>query len=153
LGYVIIIAMKKTISWQENGREQLHLELEMDDKNIKAVSMQAKGCFDFLLVSQKMKKNLSGSIEYIEVPTGKDHSSLIWKEVILRLQGKWIEPVQQEELCHCRRVSTEKVDKAIVYGAHSLEDVRTTTSANTGCGTCKSDVIHLLDNRLNDKET
>lgn len=140
--------MKKTVEWQQEGREHLKLELTLDGDSIKEVTMTCVGCLDFLNMSQLMKKNLHGSIQQIQPPSGNDHSSMIWREIIETIQEKWQNPVKQEELCHCRKVTTQKVDRAIVYGATTLADVRVRTSANTGCGTCKSDVVMLINNRI-----
>ena len=110
--------------------------------------MRLKGCLEFLTLSQKMKAKLKGPVANLLPPTGTDHSSMIWREVISQIQEEWQLPVAQEELCHCRKISTEKVDRSIVYGAHTIEEVRKRTSANTGCGTCKNDVAEMINYRL-----
>lgn len=139
--------MEKTISWNEPGREKLDLTVKLDGDQITNVTMKAVGCFDFLSLSQKMKEKLVGSIAELVPPPGQDHSSMIWREMIATLQEEWKLPFAHEELCHCRKVTTQKVDRAIVYGAHSVEEVRKRTSANTGCGTCKNDVQQLIGYR------
>jgi bacterioferritin-associated ferredoxin len=140
--------MEKHYNWHETGRERLGLTLQIKDGVITHASMRAKGCLSFLTLSQKMKAKLLGPVGDLLPPSGKDHASMIWREMIAMIRGEWKLPVQQEELCHCRKISTQKVDRSIVFGAHTVEEVRKRTSANTGCGTCKSDVEALIENRL-----
>lgn len=120
----------------------------MDGDTIQSAEVHCLGCLRFLELSQTMKKQLIGPLHKVQPPTGNDHASLIWREVILKMQGEWVDPYKDEELCHCRKISTQKVERAIVYGAHSIEEVRYQTSANTGCGTCRPDVLALINNRL-----
>ncbi len=145
---VIFDVMEKTYEWTDSGRESLLLKLTIEAGEIQSVEMKSKGCMDFLLLSQKMKSKLIGAISDLLPPTGADHSSIIWREMVARIQDTWSLPVEHAELCHCRKISTEKVDRSIVYGAHSVEEVRNRTSANTGCGTCKEDVQAMINNRL-----
>jgi bacterioferritin-associated ferredoxin len=140
--------MEKNYKWDEPGREKLELQLTLENSEITGVKMKSVGSFAFLEMSQKMKAKLKGPIANLLPPTGLDPSAMIWREMIGRIQEEWQSPVTQEELCHCRKVSTERVDRAIVYGAHSLDEIRKRTSANTGCGTCKNDVSELINYRL-----
>lgn len=140
--------MEKSLSWSEPGRENLELTVSIENGVINNVKMKAVGCLDFLKMSQSMKSKLQGPISDLVTPAGKDHASMIWREIILDLQEQWKFPVDHEELCHCRKITTQKVDRAIVYGAHSIEEVRHRTSANTGCGTCKNDVHLMIENRV-----
>lgn len=140
--------MEKTYEWTDPGRESLHLKLQIENGQIQSVEMQIKGCMDFLLLSQKMKSKLVGPLADLLPPSGTDHSSVIWREMIARIQDSWSLPMEHAELCHCRKITTQKVDRAIVYGAHTVEEVRKRTSANTGCGTCKNDVQSMINNRL-----
>lgn len=141
--------MSKSFEWTHEGRENLKLQLEINENNaITSCQMEAIGCLEFLKLSQIMKKRLDGPISQLNPPTGKDHSSMIWREVVYRIKEEWHLPVKHEELCHCRKVTTQEVDRAIVYGAHNIEDIRQRTSANTGCGTCKEDVSSMISNRL-----
>ncbi len=139
---------KKILEWNEVGRESLHLQFEVNDDSIVSVKMKAIGCLDFLKLSQEMKNKLLGPIENIPVPEGSDHSSMIWREVIYQLKNEWQLPVSDPEVCHCRKILTQTVDRAVVYGAHSINEVRSRTSANTSCGTCKNDVLQIISNRL-----
>jgi bacterioferritin-associated ferredoxin len=82
------------------------------------------------------------------MPTGNDHSSILVRELILRMRGDFKFPLEQEELCHCRAITTHTVDQAIIAGAHDIATVRRWTSANTACGTCMPEVETLLQFRL-----
>lgn len=143
--------MEKTFEWNEPGREKLHLTLAIDNNEIKSVRMKCVGCIEFLVMCQKMKEKLIGPVSELLPPTGQDHSSMIWREMVARIHDEWNLPVAHEELCHCRKIPTQKVDRSIVYGAHTIDEVRKRTSANTGCGTCKNDVLSMIDNRLKTK--
>lgn len=147
-GFMLQWGMEKRFSWKQEGREKLELTLTLDGDAINNVTMNCVGCLDFLEFSQDMKKQLQGSVKDLKPPQQNDHSSMIWREVILQIQEQWDLPVKQEELCHCRKVSTKRVDRSIVYGAHNMEEIRKRTSANTGCGTCKQDVEDLIHYRM-----
>ena len=140
--------MQMTYEWHEPGREKLNLVLNIEDGIIQDVKMQAKGCLDFLLLSQKMKEKLTGDVGNLLPPSGIDHGSIIWREMISKITGQWNFPFEHEELCHCRKITAERVDRSVVFGAHTVEEVRKRTSANTGCGTCKPDVEAVIENRL-----
>ena len=77
-----------------------------------------------------------------------DHVSLLINELILKLQGKWKHPYPHDEVCHCRTVSLETVEQAILNGAHSTDMVSRWTQASTACGTCQPDVEKILKFRL-----
>ena len=140
--------MEKTFKWSQSGRESLEITLEIDGENIQSSQIKSTGCLNFLKLSQEIKKTLTGPLSELTPPTGSDHSSMIWREMIMTIQEEWQLPVTQDELCHCRKVTTEQVDRSVVYGAHTIDEVRLRTSANTGCGTCKEDVASLISNRL-----
>lgn len=140
--------MEQTFTWNQPGREHLELTLVIENDAIQSLQMKAIGCLSFLTLSQNMKKALIGPIADLSLPKGQDHENLIWQEMVLQIKGLWKIPVEHKELCHCRKVDTEVVDKAIVYGAQDIESIRRRTSANTGCGTCKEDVEKMINNRL-----
>ena len=50
-----------------------------------------------------------------------------------------------KELCNCNRVSEEAVVKAIEAGSDTIEMLRRTTRAGTGCGSCVGRLTELLD--------
>ena len=136
------------IHWQSPGRESLELNVKVENQNVSGVTMKCSGSLAFLRMSQDLKAQLTGPVDKIATPTGNTPGALIWREVLQKIQGSWKLPVEHEELCHCRKVNTAKVDEAIVYGAHTPEQIRKRTSANTGCGTCLADIESLIKNRL-----
>ncbi len=140
--------MIQQMTWSEQGRESLDLQWSIENGEIKVHQLKVKGCLAFLKLSGLMRAKLLGPVEKIEAPKGFEHEFLIWREVIKKIKGEWVEPVEHSELCHCRKVTTLRVDRSIVYGAHTVEEIRLRTSANTGCGTCLPDVNALLKRRL-----
>lgn len=60
-------------------------------------------------------------------------------------QAHFSEPYPEEELCHCRAVKTEKVVRAIVFGAKNVDQIARETSAGTSCGNCRSDSQNIID--------
>ena len=52
-----------------------------------------------------------------------------------------------KELCNCNRVSEETVLAAIDAGSDTVEMIRRTTRAGTGCGSCVGLLSELLDRR------
>jgi NAD(P)H-nitrite reductase large subunit len=48
-------------------------------------------------------------------------------------------------ICFCMRVHEQELRTAIRAGADTVEKLRDTTRAGTGCGTCRIDLIALLD--------
>ena len=103
---------------------------------------------------QTLVKNLTSELgqgkkpQDCVMPHGNDHSSILVRELILRMRGDFKFPLEQEELCHCRAITTQAVDRAIIAGAHDISTVRRWTSANTACGTCMPEVETLLEFRL-----
>lgn len=79
---------------------------------------------------------------------GKDHVSILLRELVLKLQNRFQLPYHESEICHCRAVPTAVVDRAIVGGCHSTGAVARTTSAGTSCGTCRPDTESLIAYRL-----
>ena len=73
-------------------------------------------------------------------PLGGDHASMFIREVSLRLRNDFRPPYAEVEMCHCRVVSTEQVDRAVIAGCWSVRDVARETTASTSCGTCRPDV-------------
>ena len=76
------------------------------------------------------------------------HSRLLLRELILKMKNQWNPPYAHVELCHCRAITTETVEQAILKGCHTFEEVSLVTSAATACGTCKPDVQKTIDYRL-----
>ena len=143
--------MEQELQWDHPGRESVKMTYKIDGGLFHLVDLKMTGCLAFLKKGEQIKTDLKGAVTDLPIPKGTNHESIIWREIILKIQSDWEDPVNSNELCHCRKVSTEKVDRAIVYGAHNVEQIRSYTSANTGCGTCLGDVQKLLVNRLGKK--
>lgn len=135
------------------GRDFIEVECEGDNPQapgaVKKVSML--GCAEFMEMMQKMRRHFGPDLGKWPLPEGQDHSSLLLKEMILKLRGEWAFPYADEELCHCRTIPTHVVDQAIIAGAHSPEVVTRQTSASTACGTCRPEVQKIIDYRLGKK--
>lgn len=109
--------------------------------------LHAKGCHHFLKsLHELVSKNADP--ETWEVPKGTSHHELLLKEFILKVQNKWAYPYLHEEICHCRAVSTEIVDRAIMNGAFTGVRVSRETGASTSCGTCRPDVESIIKYRV-----
>lgn len=134
------------------------IEVECEDENslgsnipgaVKKVTML--GCSEFMEMMQRMRRNFGVDLARWPLPEGHDHSSLLLKEMILKLRGEWAFPYAHSEVCHCRTVSAHAVDQAVVAGAHTTEVVTRQTSASTACGTCRPEVQKIIDYRLGKK--
>jgi bacterioferritin-associated ferredoxin len=122
------------------------IEVDHDGGATKSVAFM--GCHEFMEMMQKMKKHFGADIAKWPLPEGKDHSSLLLKEMILKLRGEWNFPYAEDEVCHCRNVATHTIDQAVIAGAHSTDVVTRQTSASTACGTCRPEVQKIIDYRL-----
>lgn len=135
------------------GRDFIEVECDGEDPShpgpIKNVEIL--GCAEFMDMMQKMRKNFGPDIGKWPLPDATDHSSLLLKEMILRLRGAWAFPYGEDEVCHCRNISTHTIDQAVIAGAHSSEVVTRQTSASTACGTCRPEVQKIIDYRLGRK--
>lgn len=104
----------------------------------KVTSSKVVGSLELLNKFKQWQKNP------ILISSGKAPEDLLLKELSLKIQDKWPLTGDEPELCHCRKIPQINVERAIVLGAHSVEQVRARTSANTGCGTCLPDVERVL---------
>ncbi len=139
---------RQTIEVGLPARDRLRLEIALKDREISEAHLEAVGCLDLLRLVEKWRPLFKGKIDEVPLPQGRDHASILMRELILKAQGRWNFPYQEEELCHCRGIPTAKVDAAIISGCHTLEAIRAATSANTSCGTCRLDVESVLEYRL-----
>lgn len=131
--FSVLVAGCDEIRWQKNSAGQHEL--------------QVIGCSQLLhLIRTYQAHNKDPRLW--SLPVGTSHYELLLKEFILRLQGQWSFPYQHHEICHCRMISTNKVDQAILCGAHQLKTVQRLTSASTACGTCHQDICNLINYRL-----
>ncbi|MCX7979207.1 MAG: (2Fe-2S)-binding protein [Bdellovibrionaceae bacterium] len=119
------------------------IELEENPLHVRFV-----GCDELIQRLQAMKAAHGPNPAQWPLPTGKDHVSILIRELVLKASGQWQFPYAHEELCHCRSVKTKTVDAAIVSGAHDTDTVSRWTSASTACGTCRADVQRIIDYRL-----
>lgn len=123
------------------------IEVETNEQNSQQVKVHIVGCSDFMEMMQKMRRHFGNQVSQWPLPEGKDHSSLLLKEMILKLRGEWKFPYEHEELCHCRSISAHTVDQAVIAGAHTPEVVSRQTSASTACGTCRPEVEKIINYR------
>lgn len=137
------------------GRDYIEVDCEGEDphKPGKVQNVSVLGCTEFMSTMRTMRKAFGVDVSKWPVPEGTDHSSLLVKEMILKLRGEWQFPYAHAEICHCRTVATHTVDQAIIAGAHSPEVVTRQTSASTACGTCRPEVQKIIDYRLERKSS
>ncbi len=124
------------------GRDRLEIT------SLSPFKMKIIGCEKLHKKLAELKKSEGSDIAKWKLQNEKDHVSLIINEVILKLQNKWPHPYTHEEVCHCRVVSLETVEQAILNGADTPEMVSKWTMASTACGTCRPDVEKILKFRL-----
>lgn len=55
-------------------------------------------------------------------------------------------------ICYCMKVHRRELAAAILAGAHTIEALRQATTAGTGCGTCRSELLALLRELLPGEE-
>ena len=125
------------------GREELSLDVSGEKPLLTGV-----GDLAFLKLLKDYRVKLESGLDLVQPPEGKSTGELMLREAILRAQGKWDFPFKEDETCHCRVVSTEKVNQAILVGAHTPREVSEMTSASTACGTCRPDVEAMIEYRL-----
>ncbi len=116
--------------------------------SLEPFQMEVIGCHSLLKQLREGHQQHGADLRLWPLPEGKDHSSLLIKELILKLQGNWQHVYNQDEVCHCRTVSLETVEQALFLGAQTPEMVSKWTSASTACGTCRPDVEKIIQFRL-----
>jgi bacterioferritin-associated ferredoxin len=116
--------------------------------SLEPFQMEVVGCHWLLKQLREGYQQYGADLRAWPLPDGKDHASLLIKELILKLQGKWQHVYTQDEVCHCRTVSLETVEQALFLGAQTPEMVSKWTSASTACGTCRPDVEKIIQFRL-----
>lgn len=123
---------------------ELHAQdlIEMDTEDPQY--LKVVGCSKTLELIRNSLSSYGRDLSAWPLPEGVDHSSLLLKEALTKRNKTWVFPYPHEELCHCRAVSAEKVNQAILAGAHSPEQVSRLTSASTACGTCRPEVEKIL---------
>ncbi len=145
------------------GRDRAKIAIEFSNPEptspIASFSYEASGCSPFLRALENFKlglmklpdskRVLDGSPEFdLLLSPGSDHVSILMRELVLKAREDFLLPYKEVELCHCRAVPTEVVDRAIISGCHTTQSVARMTSAGTSCGTCKPDTESLIAYRL-----
>lgn len=134
------------------GRDQIDVEFELEAQGVKAIKITAiSGCSGFEQAARGLVDQVNREKSWPTAWNGVDHAAILLRELVLRAAGRFKLPYQEPELCHCRAVPTEVVDRAIISGCHSIESVARITSAGTSCGTCKPDTEKLIAYRLNER--
>lgn len=134
---------KTSVELKIPGREELQLEVNGGKVSLKGIGNRA-----FLELLTQYREHLKAGVDKAPLPEGKSPGELMLKEAILRLRGEWDFPFKEDETCHCRVISTDKVNQAILVGAHTSREVSQMTSASTACGTCRPDVEAMIEYRL-----
>lgn len=152
--------MKKQVEVLFLGRDRVTATFELDAATaIQSIAFSGSGCSAFMAALEELKarimalpqgvRRLSGSQEFDRlVSASHDHVAILLRELVLRARDQFALPYRDVELCHCRAVPTEVVDRAIISGCHSVQSVARMTSAGTSCGTCKPDTESLIAYRL-----
>lgn len=130
------------------AREKLRLQIKTQNGQITAATLSGVGCRATLEMMKEWRPKLTGALADVPLPQGNDHSSLMLRELLLKAQGRWQYPYDEDEMCHCRAVPTRVVDAAIVSGCHHLPSIRAATSASTSCGACGVDIQKAIAYRL-----
>lgn len=130
-------------------RDSIRLSLRLTSQGeIARASLTGVGCTALLTLISSWRVNLKGELLAVPLPQGEGHAEILLREVILKAQGRWDFPYKEEELCHCRAVPTDVVDRAVIGGCHSALQVAKQTSAGTSCGTCRPDTEAIIAYRL-----
>jgi NAD(P)H-nitrite reductase large subunit len=141
---------QKILKTSLKAGDELELRLELSqDGRITGAKLTGIGGPAMLKLLAEWKGRIEGELKAVALPEGQTGPELMLKELILKARGEWTFPYEDPELCHCRAIPTAIVDQAIISGAHQPEIVSRWTSASTSCGTCRRDVISILNYRLN----
>ena len=131
------------------NRDRLSLQFRLDENGeIADARLSGSGCSDLLVLMQAMRPQLRGAMKSLAIPPGTNHAAILMRELLLKAKGEWRFPYSDEEICHCRGISTARVDQAIIGGCHTVEAVKKATSAGSSCGTCRMDVESIIKYRL-----
>tara|TARA_B100000749_G_scaffold84052_1_gene63902 strand:+ start:47581 stop:48024 length:444 start_codon:yes stop_codon:yes gene_type:complete len=142
--------MSRTLFEEINLSDHVEFQVQLvldDSDQIQSAKVFGIGGHHFLEALREFRTQLKGSIADLVEPQGIDMCSMLMREMVLRLKGKWTPPYTEPNICHCRAVATKKVDQAILYGAHTAGQVSKQTSSSTSCGTCREDVESLINFR------
>jgi len=128
-----------------SGRDEVKISAHLKNDRLEDICIQGTGSLNFLEKLQVINEQIkSQKVSELREPGGNSPEDIIFRELFLKIKGQWKLPYEDEELCHCRVVPTTKVVEAIVYGAHTPQQVSQWTTASTACGSCRPDVESLL---------
>lgn len=132
-------------SIQIQNRDELELKIELDPNGeILEAELTGIGGPELLEVIKDWRIKLKGNIGTLSMPSSSHYADLMMKSLLQRAQGKWATQMPDHEVCHCRAVSLQKIENAILAGAQTPEKISRWTQASTQCGTCRKDVIEIL---------
>lgn len=120
--------------------------LEIEKSENGKMSLRAVACSALSRLLEDFKLRYQ-AVENWPLPKGDSHEEILLREVLLKAKGLWSYPTTELEVCHCRAVSTETVDQAIICGALTPDIVSRWTSASTACGTCRGLVEKMIQFR------
>ena len=131
-------------------REWIEFEFETDGELIKALRWKAQACHFVLEQATKFTKQVKNkNFKQYKPQFSQDHAGLLMAEVWGKLKKEFVSPKDDLEICHCRKINEDVIDRAVVLGAHTPEKVKEWTSASSGCGTCRNEVQKIIQKRLN----
>lgn len=130
--------MEKIIAQVELKDRDLLQLIELDGKTW----LNVQGCEELRARVEQLFQEQGPHIKKWTIK-GQSHVDLLVKKMIHQLNSVK-HPYAESEVCHCRNVSLETVEQAIFNGAHTVPAIRRTTTANTACGSCQTDVEAIL---------
>jgi ferredoxin-nitrate reductase len=77
----------------------------------------------------------------------EDRIELSERRIKLLRSGKTTEPVLGKLLCSCNQIGEGNVKKLIAGGCDTLAEICQKSGAGLGCGSCKPEIQHLINNR------
>ncbi len=107
------------------------------------VRLVVNGCAELKLFVERMIQEQGSTVSKWNI-TESSHAALLVKKLIFQLNAK-PHPYTEDEVCHCRNISLAVVEQNIINGAHTIQSIRRTTTANTACGSCLGDVESILN--------
>lgn len=121
------------------GRDQIQIYKTDDGK----LHLKAKGCQQLQDTLTEHHQKFGHDLKSWQITQPKNHAEFLIKKLLNTIEGKST-PYSHEEICHCRMVSTQRVENAIFNGAGSIDALKRVTTASTSCGTCGPDLKKLL---------
>ncbi len=130
------------------GGDEITVVVQIEKDTIVSSQWTVVGRDSLVEAIRQFKPSFQGSVERLKIPSGTSLDALLLRELVMKVKGTWGDQPSDPELCHCRKIPQENVERAIKLGAHTIEKIRQRTSANTGCGTCLPDIEELLKKYL-----